>query len=1576
MSTLSEALGLELLRGQPTDGPELWSNVVRVFISSSFSDMSREREALLEKAYPELQSFCQSLGLVFEVVDLRWGVRDTISVDHMTTELCLQEIQSCSAGKSLWPPADSRLIPENEFELLLSKLSKEKEAARLLTKWFWKDDNAVPPTYVLQPITTHFAHYDNTRPENAEEHEIDVVLWRLTEARVLRLLRTAVLQAEEDRDITAEQKHKFFKSVTEAEIEKGLLEFQQSDAYAVVFVRELPRLHKNYNHRNFSQFMDATADGLVDKEAQGLLSSLKARIYDLCTGSVNLHCVELKKVGIDPGRKDHGQYLKSLCEQFVSQMKAKISRAVAPPSVATRTGGPDDDLLSRASSCIWALGDGKTALMCKLAQETRGVLGPKLVVVQRLLGTSPLSSEIDSLLRSVCFQVCGAVGLSLPIAQTLNTHEYLVRFFHNLLAKMSRQRDSLLLILDSLDRLSEANYAHKLRWLPKELPSNVHVVVSTRDSGPPLLETLQGMITAPENFFKVEQLGIDQGREIISTYMGAARRRLTPDQHDVVLRGFQHSGHPLVLKLALDAAQLWASYTPMSDIQLGSTAQEAVSLLLENLEKKHGRQLVSSALGYIVSARDGLSETELRDVLSLDDEVLADIYQYWLPPCPTLVRLPPLLWSRLRHDLGEYLVERQTHGVSVLGLYHRQFTEMVQERYLSPEVKAKSHNLLADFFLGLWSQGRLKPVDLSSLKTKLNADRKVSPQPLWFAPGVANSRKLRELPYHLIQTGRFQELQQEVIGSADWLCCQTVACGIASVIEDLSVCAEASGCPETRLIRDTFLLLKPTLDFIDEQMDPCLLYTEIFARLHSLAEVYPSLIGRLCSECQDWFAACPNPVLIPSCSFFQSPGGALKTTLTGFRKGITAVDFHSEKMLLVAGSEDGKMIAWNLDELDDVHNFIGHTAAVWRLKVIGGGARCLSAACDGTLRLWSLQTGGQLYCIAIGYLDSAPLPAQIHVIEESAVIYCIDGAQVKAWNLETAEPLFQIAGGEGAGPAMLGVLKGAVASLSDTGLLTFYDRSTGLENKQACLATDKQKVTPTCMLSLQRHDKLIIGSKEGFLHLVSSDGGQTSNNLSAQLTFLSASENEKLLCAGYGNQIAVFNVQENAVQRFLPQAFQHEDTVLTAAAPCQRRVLITGCEDQSIRVWCLSTGYLLDTFTGMCADVTTLVVSEDIIISASNSACYLKLWQLDYDRKQKTSNCFPGNSPIITLSHNGDIVYFLKHRDQKEVVIWDCRTGTSTETIAVSAEVCCLELAPQKKLLFCGVKTGTILIYPLAIAPETLCIPPPQTLPTVRSIAVNQAEDRMAVAYEDGIFVFEITMRDSFPCVEGPIEKLPLSLLHSPISAIALPPDGRLLNGTECGEVMMYDFTTATAVPLDRHATQITCITVSSHGTYALIGSQDSTQRLWRLSPLELNHTMEYKGFFFEGVLCAAFSQNEQYVYTGSQDRTIKVWDVSSGSLLAVQYVYASVTKMLPFKDGFVAVSELGRVIKERFRCPDHIPDDYNPLQNLQGQCRVISRLSAPKNPVDTTKGEGEVECEPTHLPLTKTKSSPTCLLL
>jgi len=73
---------------------------VTLFIYMSL-DTTTERDALMIKVYPKLKEYCQSLGYDFQVVDMRWGIRDEATSDHMTSELCMKELKLCqdiSAG--------------------------------------------------------------------------------------------------------------------------------------------------------------------------------------------------------------------------------------------------------------------------------------------------------------------------------------------------------------------------------------------------------------------------------------------------------------------------------------------------------------------------------------------------------------------------------------------------------------------------------------------------------------------------------------------------------------------------------------------------------------------------------------------------------------------------------------------------------------------------------------------------------------------------------------------------------------------------------------------------------------------------------------------------------------------------------------------------------------------------------------------------------------------------------------------------------------------------------------------------------------------------------------------------------------------------------------------------------------------------------------------------------------------------------------------------------------------------------------------------------------------------------------
>ena len=66
---------------------------IRVFISSTFRDMMRERDLLVKEVFPELRRKCAKRFVTFTEVDLRWGITEAQANEGQVLPLCLAEIE-------------------------------------------------------------------------------------------------------------------------------------------------------------------------------------------------------------------------------------------------------------------------------------------------------------------------------------------------------------------------------------------------------------------------------------------------------------------------------------------------------------------------------------------------------------------------------------------------------------------------------------------------------------------------------------------------------------------------------------------------------------------------------------------------------------------------------------------------------------------------------------------------------------------------------------------------------------------------------------------------------------------------------------------------------------------------------------------------------------------------------------------------------------------------------------------------------------------------------------------------------------------------------------------------------------------------------------------------------------------------------------------------------------------------------------------------------------------------------------------------------------------------------------------
>ena len=162
--------------------------VIRVFVSSTFSDMKHERNALETDAFPKLEQLCQKNGFQFQAIDLRWGVSTEAGLDHRTMRICFDELRRAQeispepnflvllGDRYGWRPLPE-VISHAEFEKLATAArtggvkqipipgAHDKTALQVLEEWYRCDKNFVLPdppeahpdraplNYVLQPRT-------------------------------------------------------------------------------------------------------------------------------------------------------------------------------------------------------------------------------------------------------------------------------------------------------------------------------------------------------------------------------------------------------------------------------------------------------------------------------------------------------------------------------------------------------------------------------------------------------------------------------------------------------------------------------------------------------------------------------------------------------------------------------------------------------------------------------------------------------------------------------------------------------------------------------------------------------------------------------------------------------------------------------------------------------------------------------------------------------------------------------------------------------------------------------------------------------------------------------------------------------------------------------------------------------------------------------------------------------------------------------------------------------------------------------------------------------------------------------
>jgi hypothetical protein len=690
----------------------------RVFVSSTFEDFAREREALDGIVAPELRLFCQARGVDFQLVDLRWGVNSLSARGHRTLAICLNEIDKTLilatkpsflvllGDRYGWRPLPRHLQAELFDRITAALDAVDAGAARRLSLAYRLDENALPPRRELILAADH----DEEPVREALRHGL------------------ALAGLSDSSDV-----RRFFWSATHHEVERGALSEDLPHDHVVACFRTLKGGSLS---RAGAEPLDEHSEG-----TQAALSELRDRVRR-AAGRVHDFVATVRNGEVDD------EYLKTFAAQVTETLKSLVLAQLqsAPPATEAIEGAEHEargqmladafvartderaqlpaklsSLEGRAALLVTGPGgSGKTTLMARAALDLRRGR-PEAIVVERFVGTTPGSTRAFSLVVGVAQQIRQLTGLASPPVPAATLGEA-VQQLQQVLRLATRQQP-VALFLDALDQLDDRD----VDWLPTLILPRVTLVWSVLSPS-----SLVDSRADPENTISLGRLSTQESSAILDARLRAARRTMSGEQREKVTPAVERAGSPLFVEVAFHLVRTWRSWD--AGFALPEALDELLDAFLERLTTRdHGRVLVDHSLALLAASRHGLSETELLALLSADTVVM-DEFRRLNPYSPVTNQLPPIVWSRLRAAIEAVLAVRGAQGTRLYAFFHRAIADYASRRFLSDNFG--TYAALADYF----DNQPMTIRDTGGTAARLNA------------------RKLSELPAACVRSGRWNRV--------------------------------------------------------------------------------------------------------------------------------------------------------------------------------------------------------------------------------------------------------------------------------------------------------------------------------------------------------------------------------------------------------------------------------------------------------------------------------------------------------------------------------------------------------------------------------------------------------------------------------------------------------------------------------------------------------------------------------------------------------------------------------------------------------------------------------------------------
>lgn len=483
------------------------------------------------------------------------------------------------------------------------------------------------------------------------------------------------------------------KSVTELEVIKGVLHQPEMAGHSFFYFRD-----PVYAHDRGADFLSVNADS--EKKQAAFKDTIRkcCHKYHIPLREDYANPEELALVVLDD--------LKSVIEQQYpkEEVQDKLTREAldheAFAESRRRTYIPRqscyDMLDQHASSGDGPLiitgesGCGKSALLANWINHWRA-RHPKDYVFQHFIGATPDSTDYLKLISRLITEIKNWTKdpTEVPIRK-----EDLVKDLINWLSKarIKAARDKLcfVIVIDGINQLEEFENTPTLSWLP-EFPfkDNLRLIVSN-SSG----ESIEIVNKRSWKRLQLNLLSLDEKKMLIGAYLQHFSKKLDK-KHLQRIVNTEITSNPLFLKILLDELRVTGSFEHINELIDNYLSKKDIPSLLQQVlyryqldYSKERKDLVKDCLSFIWSARDGLSEKELLELLKPEGTT----------------KLSHAFFSPFRAVLEDQIISR--NGIWIFA--NDYLMQAVEKAFLPTNKIITDYRIkLADYFESLPADGRV-----------------------------------------------------------------------------------------------------------------------------------------------------------------------------------------------------------------------------------------------------------------------------------------------------------------------------------------------------------------------------------------------------------------------------------------------------------------------------------------------------------------------------------------------------------------------------------------------------------------------------------------------------------------------------------------------------------------------------------------------------------------------------------------------------------------------------------------------------------------------------------------------------